>query len=62
MVVDTGHTLLLLHRVYRIEYPDGTTEEVIPAQCARNVGDELQWVLRRARRKWQERQQIGATD
>ncbi len=63
-VVDTGHTLTLLHRVYRVDYPDGTTEEVIPVQCKRDAGDELAWVLERARRRWQERQQqqiTGAT-
>ncbi len=54
-VVDTGHTLTLLHRVYRVEYPDGSTEEVIPVQCKRTASDELQWVLRRARATWAKR-------
>lgn len=54
-VVDTGHTLTLLHRVYRVEYPDGSTEEVIPAQCKREAGDEYSWVLRRARATWRQR-------
>jgi hypothetical protein len=51
--------LTLLHRVYRVRYPDGTTEEVIPAQCKRNAGDEMEWVMRLARRTWAKRRQAG---
>ena len=55
IVTDTGHTLSLLHRVYCVEYPDGSTEEVIPVQCKRDPGDERAWVLRRARATWAKR-------
>lgn len=58
-VVDTGHTLTLLHRVYRAEYPDGTTEDIIPVQCKRDAGEELRWVLRRARARWARRRHAG---
>jgi hypothetical protein len=54
-VTDTGHTLTLLHRVYRIEYPDGSSEEVIPAQCKRDAPAELAWVMKRARATWRKR-------
>lgn len=54
-VVDTGHTVSLLHRIYKVEYPDGTTEELIPVQCKRTAGDELAWVLARARATWRQR-------
>ncbi len=55
-VVATGHTVTLLHNVYRIEFPDGTSEDVIPVQCKRDAGDEMEWVLRRARATWRKRQ------
>ena len=55
-VVDTGHTVSLIHRIYAVTYPDGATEEIIPAQCARDAGDELAWVRRRAGAKWRRRQ------
>ena len=55
-VIATGNTVTLLHHVYRIEYPDGSSEEVIPAACKREPGDELRWVLRRAKATWRKRQ------
>lgn len=58
-MTDTGHTLTPLHRVYRVRYPDGTTEEVIPAQCKREAGDEMEWVMRLARAKWARRRRAG---
>lgn len=54
-VVDTGHTVSLLHRVYAVTYPDGTTEELIPVQCKRTSEDERAWVLARARATWRQR-------
>ena len=60
MVVSTGHTVTLLHTVYRVHYPDGTVEEVIPVQCKRDAGDEMEWLLRRARATWRKRQRITA--
>lgn len=58
IVTDTGHTISLLHHIYAVKYPDGTSEEVIPVQCKRDASDELQWVLRRARATWKARQRI----
>lgn len=55
-VYATGHTVTLLHRLYEIRYPDGTTEDVIPVQCKRDAGDEMEWVMRRARAMWRKRQ------
>ena len=56
-VIATGDTLTLLHHVYRIDYPNGTSEEVIPAQCKRDAEGEMEWVMRRARVEWKRRQQ-----
>ena len=58
-VVDTGHTVSVLHRLYEIRYPDGTTEEMFLAECAGGTSQaNLERAKRRARRRWQERQQI----
>ncbi len=54
-VIDTGHTITLIHHVYIVHYPDGSTEEIIPASCVRNPGDEAAWVLQRARDNWARR-------
>ena len=56
----TGDTVTLIHRVYMVTYPDGTTEEVMPAQCKRAAGDEMAWVVRRARAEWRRRQRERA--
>jgi hypothetical protein len=55
IVTDTGCTVTLLHRVYHVLYPDGTTEELIPVNCKREASDEYIWVLRRAKRTWAKR-------
>lgn len=59
-VVDTGCTVTLLHRVYLVRYPDGTTEDLIPVQCKRTSEDERAWVLARARATWRRRQRETA--
>lgn len=58
-MVATGNTVTLLHNVYRIDYPDGTSEDVIPVQCKRDASDELAWVLQRAHRTWAKRRRAG---
>lgn len=61
-VVDTGHTVSVLHRLYEIRYPDGTTGAVFVVECS---GDTSQDLYRRAkqhaRRLWQERQRQQIT-
>jgi hypothetical protein len=60
IVTDTGCTVTLLHRVYLVRYPDGTTEDLIPVQCKRTSEDERAWVLARARATWRRRQRETA--
>ena len=60
-VVATGNTVTLLHHEYRIEYPDGTTEELIPAACKRDAVDEYAWVMRRAQAEWRRRRRCSRT-
>jgi hypothetical protein len=62
IVTATGDTVSLLHNIYLVVYPDGTTEELVPVQCKREAADEMEWVLRRARATWKRRQRsTGAT-
>lgn len=60
MVRDTGHTVNLLHRLYEIRYPDGTTEEVFAVEGnGAKPSETYERVKRRARRQWAQRQQGG---
>ena len=62
-VVDTGHTVSVLHRVFEAQMPDGETEDVLVPECG-TTGELYTEVKRLARRRWQERQQqqiTGAT-
>lgn len=54
-VIDTGHTVSLLHRLYEIRYPDGTTEEVFVAECHGTPSQNCERVKRRARATWAKR-------
>lgn len=62
-VVDTGHTVSVLHRVFEAQMPDGETEDVLVPECG-TTGELYTEAKRLARRRWQERQQqqiTGAT-
>jgi len=56
-VVDTGHTVSVLHRVFEAQMPDGETEDVLVPECG-TTGELYTEAKRLARRRWQERQQI----
>lgn len=57
-VIDTGHTVSLLHRLYDVTFPDGTTEEMFIIECNGDTPEELDGrANRRARQRWQQRRQ-----
>lgn len=55
-VVDTGHTVSVLHHVFEAQMPDGQTEDVLVPECA-TTAELYAEAKRLARQRWQERQQ-----
>jgi len=57
VVTATGNTVTLVHSEYRVLFPDGSEETLIPAQCKRESCDELAWAYRWARATWATRRE-----
>jgi hypothetical protein len=49
-VIETGHTVRVLHPVYRIQYPDGRWETYIPGLV--DIQQCRERAMERARRRW----------